>query len=82
MSRTYTDTLVDERRCPSKKYYDDNELIGKRVRVVSKASHKHYGEYGKITGVNDGTLHCITVYLPDSKVTTKFCRKSLELLTL
>lgn len=82
MSGSYTDKLVDERRYPSKQYYSDEELIGKYVRVVSKASHKHYGEYGKIVGVNDGTLHCITVYLPDSKVSAKFCRKSLELLTL
>ena len=82
MKKTYIDNLADERRYPSKKYYTDEELIGKYVKVVSKASHKHYGEFGKITNVNGGTLHCITVYLLDSKVTTKFCRKSLELVTL
>lgn len=82
MSRQYTDPAIDQRRIPSEKYYTNEELIGKYVKIVSNASHKHYGKYGKIVGFAKGDLRCVKVYIIDDKITTKFCRKSLELLTL
>lgn len=74
----YKATQVDKSRIPTTDNYTNKELLGKFVRVVSDASHKHFKDYGRITGfTNHGEM--IKVYFDETKTQTKFYRGSLEL---
>ena len=46
----YRTIVADETRLPLLTKYSKDELIGRRVRVISNASYKHYKKFGRIVG--------------------------------
>lgn len=70
---------TDSKKVPSSKNYTNAELIGKRVRVTSNASHRHYKKFGRIVGFSKAGDY-VNVYFDESDSVVKFCRGSLELI--
>jgi len=70
---------TDSKRIPNSKEYSNKELIGKRVRVTSNASSRHYRKFGRIVGFTK-TGDYVKVYFDCSDSVVNFCRGSLELL--
>lgn len=68
-------------RMPLKSQHSNEELIGKYVRVISDASHKHYRMFGRIVGfVGRNCGDYVKVYFGETQSCANFCRSSLELL--
>lgn len=78
-NKMYKVNIVDESRIPLLKKYSKEELIGRRVRVVSNASYKHYKRYGRIIGFSKVGEY-IQVYFNDTQCKANFCPGSLELI--
>lgn len=53
--------------------------IGRRVRVISNASYRHYKKFGRVVG-NTKNGHYVKVYFDDTGLVANFCIESLELL--
>ena len=66
-------------RTPDKKTYENSQLIGKYVKILSNASYKHYKKIGRIVGFTKAGNY-IRVYIDETGACANFCRGSLELL--
>ena len=66
-------------RLPLEDLYENEELIGKHVRVISDMSDEHHRKFGRIVGfTEDGGQ--VKVYISETQCNADFPRSSLELL--
>lgn len=79
----YRTIVADETRLPLLTKYSKDDLIGRRVRVISNASYKHYKKFGRIVGFTKNEVAretYIYVYFDETKCKTIFAQGSLELI--
>lgn len=55
----------------------EKSAIGKRVRVISKSSYRHYKKFGRVVGLSKSGEY-IEVYFDDTKCKARFKRESVE----
>jgi len=73
---------VQKNRMPLENLYTNDELIGKHVRIISKASYKNYRKFGRIVGFTkkENGMDWVKVYIGETQCCANFSRSSLELL--
>lgn len=70
---------IETQRLPLQQNYANDELIGKYVKVQSKASHTYRGKFGKIIGFSESKDY-VCIYFDETRTTARFSREVLEIL--